>query len=429
MIKVNIGLIGFGTVGSGVYELLQKNCELIKERSGVDICIKYICDLRVDELKAKIADVQIISDWKVITNDPEINTVIELIGGLEPAKSIVIEALKNGKNVVTANKKLLAEESDAIFEALKHSKANLYFEAAVGGGIPCIQALRDGLVGNQVNLIMGILNGTTNFILTRMEDDKLSFADALKDAQQKGFAEADPTFDIEGFDAGHKLAVASRMAFNKKIDFKSMPIEGITKISIEDINNAKEMGFAVKLLGVSRLVGEKMEISVAPVMLPLKHPLASVHNEFNAVLFSGDMTGPVILYGKGAGSLPTASAVVSDIVQIAQKGKKAGGKRKNPAPAKLLDSKDKMHRYYMRLRTLDSPGILSKISGELAKHNISIASVMQKSAAEADTGAGSFVPVIIMTHKCSEKGMLESVKKINSFDFMERDITFIRIEE
>jgi homoserine dehydrogenase len=422
MKKVNIGLIGFGTVGSGVYSLLEKNSALIKDRSGIDINIKCICDIRADELKRKIKNTQITKNWKEIINDPDIDTIVELIGGLEPAKSIVIEALRKGKNVVTANKKLLAEEGDAIFELQKNSKGNLYFEASVCGGIPCIQALRDGLVGNRVDLIMGILNGTTNFILTRMEDDRLSFADALKDAQQKGFAEADPTFDIEGFDAGHKLAVVSRMAFNKKINFKTMPIEGITRISREDIIYAREMGCAIKLLGVSRLVGKKMEISIAPAMLPLKHPLASVRNEFNAIMFSGDMTGPIILYGKGAGSLPTASAVVSDVVQIAQKGKTSGNSG-NIGSAKLLESKDKMHRYYMRLSTLDSPGILSKVSGVLAKNNISIASVMQKS------DSGSYVPVIIMTHKCSEKGMLLSVKKINSFDFMECDITFIRIEE
>jgi homoserine dehydrogenase len=423
MVKVNIGLIGFGTVGSGVYNLLKKNSAIIRDRSGIDINIKCVCDIRADELKKKIKNTGITKNWKEIINDPEIDTVIELIGGLQPAKSIIMEALKKGKNVVTANKKLLAEEGDAIFETQNKSKASLYFEASVCGGIPCIQALRDGLVGNRVDVIMGILNGTTNFILTRMEDDRLSFTEALKDAQQKGFAEADPTFDIEGYDAGHKLAVVSRMAFNKKINFQSMPVEGITNITIDDIIYAREIGFAIKLLGTSRLVGEKMEISVAPAMLPLKHPLASVRNEFNAIMFSGDMTGPIILYGKGAGSLPTASAVVSDVVQIAQKKNIPGSSVKAAGAVKLLDSKDKMHRYYMRLSTLDSAGILSKVSGVLAKNNISIASVMQKAE------NGKYVPVIIMTHKCSEKGILQSIKKINSFDFMESNITFIRIEE
>ncbi len=423
MKKVNIGLIGFGTVGSGVYSLLKKNGSLIKERAGIDINIKCICDIRADEIKSKIKNSAVTKNWKEIINDPGIDTIIELIGGIEPAKSIVMEALKKGKNVVTANKKLLAEEGDAIFQVQKRSGANLYFEASVCGGIPCIQALRDGMVGNRVNLIMGILNGTTNYILTRMEDDGLSFEEALKDAQHKGFAEADPTFDIKGYDAGHKLAVVSRLAFNKKINFKSMPIEGITGITIDDITCARDMGFAIKLLGASRLIGEKMEISVAPVMLPLKHPLASVHNEFNAIMFSGDMTGPIILYGKGAGSLPTASAVISDVAQIARKNTMPGIAVKAAGTIKLLESKDKMHRYYLRLNTLDKPGILSKVSGVLAKNNISIASVMQKAE------NGKYVPVIIMTHKCSEKGILLSVKKINSFNFMERGITFIRIEE
>ncbi|MFH0977603.1 MAG: homoserine dehydrogenase [Spirochaetota bacterium] len=423
MANIKLGLIGFGTVGSGVYTLLDRNSALINERSGIDIAIKSICDLRADEIKKKVKNVNITKNWKDIVNDPEIDTVIELVGGIEPAKSIVIEALTKGKNVVTANKKLLAEEGEAIFAAGNESGSRIFFEASVGGGIPCIQALRDGMVGNRIESVMGILNGTTNYILTRMEDDGLSFADALKDAQQKGFAEADPTFDIEGFDAAHKLAVVSRMAFSRKISFKTIPVEGITKISKDDIIYAREMGFAVKLLGVSRLIGDKLDISVRPAMISLKHLLASVRNEFNAIMFSGDMTGPVILYGKGAGSLPTASAVVSDVVQIALRGKANSKVEKAIVAAKLVESKDKMHRYYMRLSTLDSPGILSKISGVLAKNNISIASVKQKAENT------SYVPVIIMTHRCSEKGMLQSVQKINSFDFMENDITLIKIEE
>lgn len=423
MLKVRIGLIGFGTVGSGVYSLLKKNSILIKERTGINVSIKSICDLRIKEIKSKVKDVEITDDWKKIINDPEIDTVVELIGGIEPAKSIVMEALRSGKNVVTANKKLLAEEGDSIFKLLGNSSASLGFEASVCGGIPCIQALRDGLVGNRIDTVMGILNGTTNFILTRMEDEGLSFEDALKDAKKKGFAEADPTFDIEGFDAAHKITVVSRLAFNKKINFKSIPIEGITRINREDIEYAREMGYAIKLLGVCRAIDGSLEISVYPAMLPRKHPLASVRNEFNAIMFSGDMTGPIILHGKGAGSLPTASAVVSDIVQIAQKGRNHFNEKILTDPAKVVGPKNKTHRYYMRLTTLDKPGILSKVSGVLAQNNISIASVIQKEE------ESSYVPVIIMTHKCSEDGMLRSVNKINSFNFVKHDITLIRIEE
>lgn len=423
MQNIKVGLIGFGTVGSGVYSLLEKNSSLIRERSGVDIIIKSICDLRKDEIKGKVKNIYVTNDWKEIIRDKEINIVIELIGGIEPAKSIVMEAFKNGKDVVTANKKLLAEESEAIYNVLESSNSSMGIEASVCGGIPCIQALRDGLVGNRIDTVMGILNGTTNYILTRMGDDGLSFEEALSDAQKKGFAEADPSFDIEGFDAAHKIAIVSRLAFNKKIDFKTIPIEGITKISKEDIEYAEEMGYVIKLLGLSRISGGKMEISVSPTMLPLHHPLASVRNEFNAIMFRGDMTGSIALFGKGAGSDPTGSAVISDIVQIAQKKKNAGNLHKTAGYTELIEPRDLTHRYYMRLSTEDSPGILARIAGVLAKYNISIASVMQKAENT------KYVPVIIMTHNCSAEGMRESVKEINSFDFIEKDITLIKVED
>ncbi len=422
MVELNIGLIGFGVVGSGVYSLLKKNKGLVRERTGIDIRIKTVCDLRISEIKAKVKNTNFTSDWKDVINDPEIETVIELIGGIEPAKTIVLDALKKGKNVVTANKKLLAEDGEEIYKVLNSSNASLGFEASVGGGMPCVQALKDGLVGNSVNSIAGILNGTTNYILTRMEDDNLSFKDALKDAQKKGFAEADPTFDIEGYDAAHKTAIISRLAFSKKIKFESVSVEGITKISREDILYAKELGFIIKLLGVGKVENNELEVSVHPAMLDFKHPLASVRNEFNAIMFSGDMTGPIILYGKGAGSLPTASAVISDVVRIAQKGN-IYRERLISDNAKFIRSSDRIHRYYMRLSTADRPGILSKIAGVLGKHNISIAQVLQKAE------NAKYVPVIIMTHKCSEKDMLQSIKEINSFDFIEYEITTIRIEE
>ncbi len=428
MQNIKAGLLGFGTVGSGVDSLLRKNAALIKERSGVNIEIKSICDLRKDEIKGKVKNVYVTDDWKEIVNDKEIDIVVELIGGIEPAKSIIIEALKKGKDVVSANKKLLAEEGEAVFAALESSNASLGFEASVCGGIPCIQALRDGLVGNRIDTVMGILNGTTNYILTRMGEEGLSFEDALKDAQKKGFAEADPTFDIEGYDAAHKIAVVSRLAFNKKIDFKTIPVEGITKISSEDIEYAEEMGYIIKLLGLGRICGEKMEISVSPTMLPSHHPLASVRNEFNAIMFNGDMTGQITLFGKGAGSAPTASAVISDIVQIAQRKKNAGSRHKTAGYAELIEPKDLAHRYYMRLSTEDSPGILARIAGVLAKYNISIASVMQK-AENTMYVHTRYVPVIIMTHNCSAEGIRQSVKEINSFDFMEKDITLIKVED
>ncbi|MDY6935787.1 MAG: homoserine dehydrogenase [Spirochaetota bacterium] len=421
---VNVGLIGFGTIGSGVYQLLESNRYLLSKRSGIDVRLKAICDLRKEEIRRDVKDIQITDDWKDIISNKEIDTVVELIGGIEPAKSIILESLKNNKNVVTANKKLLAEDGNEIFDIAGKCGCQLGFEASVGGGIPCIISLKNGLVANRVMGIMGILNGTCNYILSRMEDDGLPFDAALKDAQRMGFAEADPTFDIEGFDSGHKIAILSMLAYNKRIDYNSISIEGITKIKEIDIAYAKEMGYVIRLLGLSRLeAGDEVDIRVHPTMLPFKHPLASVRSEYNAVMFIGDMTGPVSLYGKGAGGLPTASAVVSDIIQIAQGGIGSAAAINISKDLKYLSFQKRVSRYYMRLNTLDRPGILSKISGVLARNNISIASVIQKAI---DT---RYVPLVIMTHKAPEEGIMLSVKEINDFDFIDGSVTLIRVED
>ncbi len=423
MTQVNIGLIGFGIIGSGVYDLLKKNKGLIKERTGIDLNIKTVCDIRIDEIKSSVPDVKVTDNWEGVVSDNEIDTVIELIGGIEPAKSIVIEALKQGKNVVTANKKLLAEEGDEIFELASSGDNCLLFEAAVAGGIPCIQTLREGLVGNKLESVMGILNGTTNYILTNMEDKGLPFDDVLKDAQDKGFAEADPTFDIEGYDAGHKIAILSRLAFGNKVDYKKISIEGITRISKIDINYAKEMGLVIKLLGISKIIDGEIDIRVHPTMLPNTHPLASVRNEFNAVMFTGDMTGPVTLFGKGAGSLPTASAVVSDVIQIAQKIPRFLNYKTASDTTKYISQESRKSMYYLRFSSEDRPGILSKVSGVLADHNISIASVIQKAK------HAKHVPLVITTHKANEKGMLDSIDILNNFDFIDGKVTMIRVED
>ena len=421
--KINLGLIGFGTVGSGVYELLKRNTELVRERSGIDLRLKVICDLRKEEIKKEVEDVEVTDDWKRIVDDGSIDSVIELIGGIEPAMSIILESLSSGKNVITANKKLLAEEGAEIFELANRVNAKLGFEAAVGGGIPCILSLKSGLVANRVKTVMGILNGTTNYILTKMEDDGVSFESALRDAQQKGFAEADPSFDIEGFDAAHKISILSMLAFNKKIDYNSISIEGITGINELDIKYAREMGYIIKLLGISKHISGGIDIRVHPTMLPLKHPLASVRNELNAVMFDSDMTGSVILYGKGAGSHPTASAVVSDVVHIAQKKDVEERAIVISGDAGYILPDKRIARYYMRLHTEDRAGILSKISGVLGKNNISIASVIQKEINEP------YVPLVIMTHEAVEDGVLQSVREINDFDFIDGTVTLIRVED
>ncbi|HPJ38812.1 MAG TPA: homoserine dehydrogenase [Spirochaetota bacterium] len=419
---VNIGLVGFGTVGNGVYQLLRENHDIILQKTGIDLRLKTICDIRADEIRDSITGVTVTSDWKDITGDREIDIVIELIGGIEPAKSILLEALNCGKNIVTANKKLLAEEGTEIFETAQRLRGKIGFEAAVGGGIPCIQALKSGLVGNRIESINGILNGTTNYILTMMEECDLSFSEALKDAQEKGFAEADPTFDVEGYDAAHKIAIISMLAFNRKIDYDRIGKEGITGISSVDISYAQEMGYVIKLLGISKLVDDEIDIRVHPTMIHGTHPLAAVRNEFNAIMYIGDMTGPVTLTGKGAGSRPTASAVVSDIVQIIQSIQNIEGYPVITETAKYLPADKRLSRYYLRVHTLDVPGILSKISGVLGDYKISIASVIQQ---EMDS---DYVPLIIMTYEAYEHDILAALDEIKAFDFVEK-VIFIRVED
>lgn len=421
--RVNVGLIGFGTVGSGFYELLKSNGELLRERTGIDVHLKVVCDLRTDEVRKQVSGVGVTEDWNAVVADKEIDSVVELIGGIEPAKNIILESLRAGKHVITANKKLLAEAGDDIFELANSSTAKLGFEASVGGGIPCVLALQRGLIANRVSTVMGILNGTSNYILTKMEDEDLSFERALKDAQEKGFAEADPTYDIEGYDAGHKILILSMLAFNRKIDYGSISIEGITGISELDIRYAMEMGYRIKLLGISKCIDDAIDIRVHPTMLPLKHPLAAVRDEFNAIMFDNDMTGSVILHGKGAGSRPTASAVVSDVIHIAQNECVDEPAVTLSGSAHYILPEKRISRYYMRLHTEDRPGILSKISGVLGSHEISIASVIQK-----EVNAPS-VPLVIMTHEAVEDGVLQSVSEINDFSFIDGKVTLIRVED
>jgi len=423
MKKIKIGIIGFGTIGSGVHHLINKNGCLIKDRTGIDLEIKSICDLNTDQIKNKITGIEITDNWKDIVNDDEIDIVVELIGGIEPANSIVLDSFKKGKGVVTANKKLLAENGMDIFKEISKNGSRLGFEAAIGGGIPCILALQTGLVGNNIRSIMGILNGTTNYILTQMEEKGDSFEKILKNAQDLGFAEADPTFDIEGYDAGHKIALLAMMAYNRNVDFNRIPIEGITRISDIDISFAKDMGYAIKLLGIARLIDGKLDISVHPTMIPEKHPLSSVRDEFNAVMFDGDMTDPIILHGKGAGSNPTASAVVSDIVRIAETAKLEKAEIQISGDAEYITPDKRFSKYYLRIHTKDKPGILSKISGVLGNNNISIASVIQK---ETNT---EYVSLIILTHEVDEAAIAKAADEIGNFDFTENEVMIIRVED
>ncbi len=417
---INIGLIGFGTVGTGVFNIIKENREIICIRTGIELVIKTICDLDTDKVKKSAGTATITDKWRDITDDPGIDIVVELIGGTDPAKSIITESLQNGKNVVTANKMLLAENSIEILETLIKTGNSIGFEAAVGGGIPCILTLKKGLVANRIKSVTGILNGTTNYILTRMEDEGIPFAVALKDAQDKGFAESDPTFDVEGIDAGHKTALLAMLSYGRSFNFSEISIEGITKISPVDISYARDMGYAIKLLGITKMVKGKLDIRVHPTMIPKDHPMASVRNEFNSIMFDTDMADAVVLNGRGAGSRPTSSAVISDIVELADKKEFPG---KFTGQAELMLPSERVSRYYIRLQTEDSPGILSQISGVLGNHNISIASVIQKEVNDA------YVPLIIVTHEAIESEMFTCIKEIEDFEFVKDSVTIIRVED
>jgi homoserine dehydrogenase len=423
MKKLNIAIIGFGTVGCGLYRLLEKNAEVIAQRTGIDISVTAVCDVRSDHVKKTAPGARIVSDWKEIVKDKSVDIVAELIGGIEPAKSIIMEALKNGKGVVTANKKLLAEEGRDIFKQANAGAGHIGFEAAVGGGIPCILALRHGLVGNRMRSIMGILNGTTNFILTMMRENNMPFPDALRDAQEKGFAEADPTFDIEGYDAGHKIALLAMIAFNKNISYGDIRVEGISHISKADIAYARDMGYVIKLLGIAKEIDGNIDIRVHPTMIPEGHHLASVRYEYNSIMFDGDMTDPVILTGRGAGASPTASAVLSDIVQIAQQGPAYVSPLVTDGDARLIEPGKRMSRYYLRMQTDDRPGILSQIAGVFGRHGISIASVIQKEL------HAEHVPLIFMTHEAVEEGMMLALEEIKKYSFIHGDVMLIRVED
>ncbi len=423
MKTIRAGLIGFGTVGSGVYHVLNQNQHLLKKRKAVEVQLAALCDLDTDRVRRETGMDQVTDRWKDLIEDTSIDVIVELIGGIEPARTIIIEALKNGKHVVTANKKLLAEAGQDIFDTEQQVGCRLAYEAAIGGGVPCVLALRDGLVANNINSVVGILNGTTNYILTLMEDEQIPFEDALRDAQEKGFAEADPTFDIEGLDAGHKIALLARLAYGKRIDYKKIPIEGITGITQEDIHNATEMGYVIKLLGIARAQDEDIDIRVHPALLDKNDYLASVRDEFNAILYDCDMTDPIILYGKGAGRNPTASAVVSDILSIASGYGSEPEARDVTEEANYITGEQRMLRYYIRILTEDRPGILSKISGVLGEHGISISSVIQH---EIDD---KIVPLIIMTHKARESDMFRARDRIETFEFVHESIVIIRVED
>jgi len=433
MKKINVGIVGFGTVGTGTAKILIENSLLIEERVGTPIVVKKIADHDIEKEREINVDPAILTkDANEILNDPEIDIVVELIGGYGYAKEFILKAIDKGKHVVTANKALLAVHGDEIFRAAYRKGVDIGFEASVGGGIPIIRALKEGLVANRIESIYGIVNGTTNYILTKMTAEGKKFGDVLKKAQEKGYAEADPTFDVEGVDAAHKLAVLISLAYGVRIRFEDIYTEGISKITPLDIEFAREFGYRIKLLAITKDDRGKIEARVHPTMLKESAMLANVDGVFNAIYVTGDAVGSTMFYGRGAGMMPTGSAVVSDIADIARNIIKKSHQRVPPLgcsegcikDAKVKDISETVNHYYIRFSAMDKPGVLSKISGILGENNISISSMIQKGRQ-----VGGSVPIVMMTHEAKEKDVRKALDEIDRLPVVHEKTVFIRIEE
>jgi len=430
MKKINVGLIGFGNIGSGVLKVLREKKAFLSDKIGLEINIKKICDKDiVSKRNVNVDRSLLIKKVEEVINDPHIDIVIELIGGIHPAKEYIIGALKKGKNIVTANKALLAQEGRELFAIARDRAQNIYFEASVGAGIPIIKSIREGLVANNFYSIFGIVNGTSNFILSQMSGENRTFGDALKEAKLKGFAEKDPTLDIEGIDSAHKLALLTYLCFGRLVNLDDIYIEGISRISLADVNYAKELGLEIKLLAIAKKEAEELEVRVHPTLIPKAHLLSSVTGVFNAIYVSSDLAGELLFYGPGAGQMSAASAVVADLVDLTQ-DIKAGLFRPtlNISPDKSIKKLRKIDdfesRYYIRFMALDKPGVLAKISGVLAKFGISIASVTQKERHKAQV-----VPIVMVIHEAKEKHLRAALETIDRLNIIKQKSVAIRIEE
>lgn len=426
---VNVGIIGFGIVGSGTAKILVENMDILRERLGFEITLKRIADLDIERDRGiGIPDGVLVKDVNMIFDDADIHIVVELIGGIRPAKDFILKAIKNGKHVVTANKALLATEGTDIFAAAREAGVEVGFEASVAGAIPIIKVMKESLIANRIKAIYGIINGTSNYILTKMTDQHVEFSDALKEAQALGYAEADPTLDIEGIDTAHKLTILSTLAYGIPLSFSAVYIEGITGISTQDISFAADLGYKVKLLAITKEADGEIELRVHPTMLPKDYLIAKVDGPFNAIYVDGDATGSTLYYGRGAGSVPTGSAVVSDIADIARNIQKNAIGRVPTIPMTFRDVRikkidDVLSRYYFRFSAIDKPGVLSKISGILGNYNISIASVIQKGRR-----IGEAVPLVVLTHEAKEKDVRQAVGEIDALPVVMDKTVFIRVE-
>ncbi len=430
MNKLYVGLIGYGIVGSGVVKLLKERKNFIARKFDTEFIVKKICDRSIHEKKiGSVNKASLTTDFRDVVNDKDINIVIELIGGMNPAEEIMLSALKNGKHVITANKELLARKGKQLFEEAKKRHRDIYFEASVGAGIPIINSITEGLAGNKFNGVYGIINGTSNFILSEMTKNNCTFKYALKEAQARGYAESNPTFDISGMDSAHKLAVLIFLAFGKFIKLEDIYTEGIKDISHADIEYAQSLNLVIKLLAIAKKADNRLEARVHPTLIPKDHPLASVNGIFNALFLDTDPMGDVLLYGQGAGQMSAAAGVLSDLINLASRYHFKSGARieslakEHPTlkPKKIDDIETK---FYIRFMAIDKPGVLAVITGILSKHGISIASVTQKIR-----NRSSAVPVFMLTHPAKEKMVRLALEKITKLSIIKSKPVAIRMEK
>lgn len=434
MKPIKVGLLGIGTVGSGTFNVLKRNQEEIMRRAGRAIEITMVADLNVERARELTnGECEVVNDANLVVNNPDIDIVIELIGGYGLAKDLVLKAIANGKHVVTANKALLATHGNEIFKAAQDKGVMVAFEAAVAGGIPIIKALREGLTANRIEWIAGIINGTTNFILSEMRDKGIDFATALKDAQALGYAEADPTFDIEGVDAAHKATIMASIAFGIPMQFEKAHVEGITKLEAIDICYAEQLGYRIKLLGITKRSEKGVELRVHPTLIPTKRLIANVEGAMNAVLVQGDAVGATLYYGKGAGAEPTASAVIADLVDITRLAT-ADPEHRVPHLAfqpnalsdlAILPMSEIVTSYYLRLHVADQAGVLADVTRILAESSISIDAMLQKEPAEGEQRTD----IVMLTHKTQEKNLLAAIAKIEALSSVFGSVTKLRLEE
>jgi homoserine dehydrogenase len=434
MNPINVGLLGIGTVGGGTFNVLKRNADEIARRAGRPIRITVVADKNLELARQVTGEsCRVTDDAFAVVSDPEVDIVVELIGGYGVAKELVLKAIANGKHVVTANKALLATHGNEIFAAAQDKGVMVAFEAAVAGGIPIIKALREGLTANRIEWIAGIINGTTNFILSEMRDKGLPFATVLKEAQRLGYAEADPTFDVEGVDAAHKLTIMSAIAFGNSMSFDKAHIEGISKLDATDIKYAEQLGYRIKLLGITKRTPEGVELRVHPTLIPSKRLIANVEGAMNAVLVKGDAVGATLYYGKGAGAEPTASAIIADLVDVTRMHT-ADPEHRVPhlafQPSAMVDLtilplSEVITSYYLRLRVEDKPGVLADITRILADQQISIDAMIQR---EPDEGEEQ-TDIIMLTHQTREKNIDAAIAKIESLSVVKAPLIRLRLEE